>query len=88
MTRGRFAGHGLVQRFFDRVNRWAILEAAADREEFAVDGTRAASYASLKPSHPADRCAGPEGPRRRRRGESGPDDGQRARAEASPRHAP
>jgi len=52
MNRQRFADHGLVQLFFDRVNRQAILEAAADREEFALDGTLIASYTSLKSLRP------------------------------------
>ncbi len=43
-----------MQLFFDRVNRQAILEAAADREEFAVDGTLIESYASLKSIRPID----------------------------------
>jgi len=52
MNRKRFADHGLVQLFFDRVNRQAILEAAAGREEFVVDGTLIESYASLKSIRP------------------------------------
>ena len=52
INRQRFADHGLVQLFFDRFNRQAILEAAADREEFAVDGTLIESYASLKSLRP------------------------------------
>ena len=52
MNRKRFADHGLVQLFFDRVNRQAILAAAAGREEFVVDGTLIESCASLKSLRP------------------------------------
>jgi transposase len=54
MNRGRFAEHGFVQTFFDRVVRDALLEGAASREHFAVDGTLIQSYASLKSVRPID----------------------------------
>jgi transposase len=52
MNRARFAEHGFVQTFFDRVVREAILEGVASREHFAVDGTLIQSYASLKSIRP------------------------------------
>jgi transposase len=52
MNRGRFAEHGFVQMFFDRVVREAILEGQASREHFSVDGTLIQSYASLKSVRP------------------------------------
>jgi transposase len=52
MNRGRFAEHGFVQTFFDRVVREAILEGQTSREHFSVDGTLIQSYASLKSIRP------------------------------------
>ena len=52
MNRGRFAEHGFVQIFFDRVVREAILEGQTSREHFSVDGTLIQSYASLKSIRP------------------------------------
>jgi transposase len=54
MNRQRFADHGFVQTFFDRVVREALLEGVASREHFAVDGTLIQSYASLKSVRPID----------------------------------
>jgi len=54
MNRRRFAEHGFVRTFFDRVVREALLEGVASREHFAVDGTLIASYASLKSIRPID----------------------------------
>jgi transposase len=63
MNRERFAQHGFVRTFFDRVSLHAILEGLAGRDEFTVDGSLIQSYASLK-KRAADRFAGPEGQRR------------------------
>ncbi|MBK9126282.1 MAG: IS5 family transposase [Phycisphaerales bacterium] len=52
MNRQRFADHGFVQTFFDRIVREALLEGVASREHFAVDGTLIQSYASLKSVRP------------------------------------
>jgi transposase len=54
MNRQRFAEHGFVQTFFDRVVRDALLEGVASREHFAVDGTLIQSYASLKSIRPRE----------------------------------
>jgi transposase len=54
MNRQRFAEHGFVRTFFDRVVREAILEGLASREHFAVDGTLIQSYASLKSVRPIE----------------------------------
>jgi len=51
-NRDRFAQHGLVQTFFDRVVREAILEGLVSREHFTVDGSLIQSYASLKSVRP------------------------------------
>lgn len=52
MNRERFAAHGFVRTFFDRIVREALLEGLASREHFAVDGTLIQSYASLKSVRP------------------------------------
>jgi len=54
MNRQRFADHGFVRTFFDRIVREALLEGLASREHFAVDGTLIQSYASLKSVRPID----------------------------------
>jgi transposase len=54
MNRERFAQHGFVRTFFDRVNLHAILEGLAGRDEFTVDGSLIQSYASLKSVRPID----------------------------------
>ncbi len=54
MNRQRFAEHGFVRTFFDRVVREALLEGVAGREHFAVDGTLIQSYASMKSIRPID----------------------------------
>lgn len=54
MNRQRFADHGFVRTFFDRIVREALLEGLASREHFAVDGTLIQSYASLKSVRPLD----------------------------------
>lgn len=54
MNRQRFADHGFVRTFFDRIVRDALLEGVASREHFAVDGTLIQSYASLKSVRPIE----------------------------------
>jgi len=54
MNRRRFAEHGFVQTFFDRIVREAILEGVASREHFSVDGTLIDSFASMKSLRPIE----------------------------------
>jgi transposase/IS5 family transposase len=54
MNRERFAEHGLVRKFFDRVAAEALAENLASREHFSVDGTLIESWASLKSVKPKD----------------------------------
>lgn len=48
MNRERFAEHGLVRKFFDRIVSEAVLEELASPDHFTVDGTLIQSWASLK----------------------------------------
>lgn len=54
MNRKRFAEHGLVRKFFDRIVAEALTEKLASREHFSVDGTLIESWASLKSVKPKD----------------------------------
>jgi transposase len=51
-NRERFAEHGLVRKFFERVVAQAYLEEWASNEHFTVDGTLIESYASMKSVRP------------------------------------
>jgi transposase len=64
MNRERFAEHGLVQKFFDRLVAAALVEQYASPDHFSVDGTLIRSWASLKSLRPKDGAGGPppEGP--------------------------
>jgi len=53
-NRERFARHGLVQRFFERVVATALVERYASNDHFTVDGTLIQSWASLKSFRPKD----------------------------------
>ena len=48
MNRKRFADHGLVRKFFDRIVSEAVVEELASPDHFTVDGTLIQSWASLK----------------------------------------
>ena len=48
MNRQRFADHGLVRKFFDRIVSEAVVEELASPDHFTVDGTLIQSWASLK----------------------------------------
>ena len=48
MNRKRFADHGLVRKFFDRIVSEAVVDALASPDHFTVDGTLIQSWASLK----------------------------------------
>jgi transposase len=48
MNRKRFADHGLVRKFFDRIVSEAVMEDLASADHFTVDGTLIQSWASLK----------------------------------------
>lgn len=48
MNRQRFADHGLVRKFFDRIVADAVVEELASPDHFTVDGTLIQSWASLK----------------------------------------
>ena len=48
MNRERFAEHGLVRKFFDRIVGDAVIEDLASVDHFTVDGTLIQSWASLK----------------------------------------
>ena len=48
MNRQRFAHHGLVRKFFDRIVADAVVEELASPDHFTVDGTLIQSWASLK----------------------------------------
>ena len=48
MNRKRFAEHGLVRKFFDRIVADAVVEDLASPDHFTVDGTLIQSWASLK----------------------------------------
>lgn len=54
MNRKRFAEHGLVRKFFDRIVAEALVEKLASREHFSVDGTLIESWASLKSVKPKE----------------------------------
>lgn len=58
MNRQRFADHGLVRDFFDRVVKEAILEGLVSGEHFSVDGTLIQSLASMKSVRPIDSTDG------------------------------
>jgi transposase len=48
MNRQRFADHGFVRDFFDRVVQEAVLEELVSEDHFSVDGTLIESFASMK----------------------------------------
>ena len=48
MNRKRFAEHGLVRKFFDRIVSDAVAEELASPDHFTVDGTLVQSWTSLK----------------------------------------
>ncbi len=48
MNRERFEEHNLVQKFFDRLVREAVVEGYASPDHFTVDGTLIRSWASMK----------------------------------------
>jgi len=52
MNRKRFAEHGFVSDFFDRVVHEAILEDLVSGDHFTVDGTLIQSFASIKSLRP------------------------------------
>lgn len=54
MNRERFASHGFVRDFFDRVVGEAVLEGLVSGEHFSVDGTLIQSFASMKSLRPID----------------------------------
>jgi transposase len=54
MNRLRFAEHGFVRDFFERVVSEAMLEDLVSQEHFSVDGTLIQSYASTKSLRPKD----------------------------------
>lgn len=51
-NRERFAQHGLVQKFFERVVAVALVKRYACNDHFTVDGTLIQSWASLKSFRP------------------------------------
>ncbi len=51
-NRERFEEHGLVQKFFERVVRAALVKKYASNDHFTVDGTLIQSWASLKSFRP------------------------------------
>ena len=53
-NRERFERHGLVQKFFQRVVKSALVEQYASNDHFTVDGTLIQSWASLKSFRPKD----------------------------------
>ena len=53
-NRERFAEHGLLRKFFERVVEQAYVQEWASEEHFTVDGTLIESYASLKSLKPKD----------------------------------
>jgi len=53
-NRERFAEHGLVQKFFERVVQTALVKDYASNDHFTVDGTLIQSWASLKSFRPKD----------------------------------
>lgn len=53
-NRERFARHGLLRTFFERVGKGAYLKRWASEEDFSVDGTLIESCASLKSLGPLD----------------------------------
>ncbi len=53
-NRERFERHGLVQKFFDRVVKSALVERYVSNDHFTVDGTLIQSWASLKSFRPQD----------------------------------
>ena len=60
MNRERFAEHGLVRKFFDRVVAEAMTEKLASTDHFSVDGTLIQSWASLKSLKRRDDAPEPE----------------------------
>lgn len=52
MNRQRFAEHGFVRDFFDRVVKEAIVADLVSEDHFSVDGTLIESYASMKSVRP------------------------------------
>ena len=54
MNRRRFAEHGFVRDFFDRVVREAVLEGLVSGDHFSVDGTLIESFASMKSLRPLE----------------------------------
>jgi len=60
-NRERFAEHGLVQKFFERVVETALVQQYASNDHFTVDGTLIQSWASLKSFRPKEEPRG-DGP--------------------------
>ena len=54
MNRKRFADHGFVRDFFDRVVKEAILDGLVSGDHFSVDGSLIQSFASMKSLRPVD----------------------------------
>ena len=54
MNRQRFADHGFVRDFFDRVVKEAILDGLVSGDHFSVDGSLIQSFASMKSLRPID----------------------------------
>lgn len=52
MNRQRFADHGFVRRFFERVVEEAVLKGLVSGDHFSVDGTLIQSFASMKSLRP------------------------------------
>ena len=57
-NRERFERHGLVQKFFERVVKSALIEQYASNDHFTVDGTLIQSWASLKSFRPKEELRG------------------------------
>ncbi len=60
-NRERFERHGLVQKFFERVVKSALIEQYASNDHFTVDGTLIQFWASLKSFRPKEEPRG-DGP--------------------------
>jgi transposase len=54
MNRQRFADHGFVRDFFDRVVKEAILDRLVSGDHFSVDGSLIQSFASMKSLRPVE----------------------------------
>ena len=59
VNRRRFAEHGLVRRFFERIVRDGLTENLISSDHFTADGTLIRSWASLKSLRPKDRLDEP-----------------------------